>query len=197
MKSNVCKIEKGTLDLDAILSESEKVAVYNELDKNQTLKLRLMCEELDSMLPNIVDEFDGDFWIEFENGVCKINVSIKLEEVTASKKKALIDVSTSKKNSAYSGFFGKIRSFIEDYFLDSEQSKYYDMAGLFNFANEYSTRMDCSYMCSLKQYKHILKQEEKQQEWDELEKSIITSFADDVIVGVKDTQANIIIIKKF
>jgi hypothetical protein len=149
------------------------------------------------MLPNIVDEFDGDFWIEFENGVCKINVLIKLEEVTASKKKALIDVSTSKKNSAYSGFFGKIRSLIEDYFLDSEQSKYYDMAGLFNFANEYSTRMDYSHMCSLKQYKHILKQEEKQQEWDELEKSIITSFADDVIVGVKDTQANIIIIKKF
>ena len=27
MKSNVCKIEKGTKDLDAILKESEKVAV--------------------------------------------------------------------------------------------------------------------------------------------------------------------------
>ena len=29
MRSNVCKIENGTKDLEAILKESEKVAVYN------------------------------------------------------------------------------------------------------------------------------------------------------------------------
>lgn len=197
MKSNVCKIEKGTLDLNAILRESEKVAVYNELDNNQTLKLRLICEELDAMLPNVVDEFDGDFWIEFENGVCKINVLIEFEEFTADKKRALVDIAKNKKNSATTGFFGKIRSVIEDCFLDSEKAKFYDIAELFNFANEYAARMDYSYMCSLEQYKHSIKEEEKQQEWDELEKSIITSFADDVIVGVKGRQANIVIIKKF
>ena len=74
MKSNICRIEKGTLDLDAILKESEKVAVYNELNDKQTLQLRLLCEELYGMLPNIVDEFYGDFWIDFEEGECKINV---------------------------------------------------------------------------------------------------------------------------
>ena len=59
MKSNICRIEKGTLDLEAILKESEKVAVYNELNDKQTLQLRLLCEELYGMLPNIVDEFYG------------------------------------------------------------------------------------------------------------------------------------------
>ncbi|MBE5743759.1 MAG: hypothetical protein E7358_03480 [Clostridiales bacterium] len=197
MKSNVCKIEKGTLDLNAILRESEKVAVYNELNSNQTLKLRLICEELDAMLPNVVDEFDGDFWIEFEKGVCKINVLIEFEEFTANKKEALVEIAKNKKNSATKGFFGKIRSVIEDCFLDSERAKLYDMAGLFNFANEYLVRADYSYVCSLKQYKNNVDKEEKKQEWDKLEKSIITSFADDVIVGVKGRQANIVIIKKF
>lgn len=197
MKSNVCKIEKGTLDLNAILRESEKVAVYNELDNNQTLKLCLICEELDAMLPNVVDEFDGDFWIEFENGVCKINVLIKFEEFTSDKKQALIGIAKNKKNSFAKGFFGKIRSVIEDFFFDSEKAKLYDMAGLFNYANEYAVRMNYSYMCSLEEYKTLIKKEEKKQEWDELEKSIITSFADDVIVGVKGREANIIIIKKF
>ena len=32
MKSNVCKIEKGTKDLEAILNESERVAEYNGLE---------------------------------------------------------------------------------------------------------------------------------------------------------------------
>lgn len=197
MKSNVCKIEKGTLDLNAILKESEKVAVYNELDNNQTLKLRLICEELDGMLPNVVDKFNGDFWIEFENGVCKINVSIEFEEFTANKKKELVRFSKNKKNAATAGIFGKIRSFIEDCFLDSENAKFYDMAGLYNFANEYAVCTDYSYMWSFEQYKNFIKTEEEKQEWDELEKSIISSFADDVIVGVKGKRASIVIIKKF
>ena len=197
MKSNICRIEKGTLDLEAILKESEKVATYNELTEKQKLQLRLICEELDGMLPNVVDEFDGGFWIDFENGVCKINVLIEFKEFTADKKKELIQIAKNKKNSATKGIFGKIRSVIEDCFLDSENAKAYDMSGLFNFANEYAVLMDYSYMWSLEQYKHIVKREEQKQEWDELEKSIITSFADDVIIGVKGRQASIVIVKKF
>ena len=40
MKSNICKIDNGIKDLAAILSESEKVAVYNELTHKQALQLR-------------------------------------------------------------------------------------------------------------------------------------------------------------
>jgi hypothetical protein len=42
MRSNVCKIEKGTRDLDAILKECEKVALYNDLSHKQSLHLRLV-----------------------------------------------------------------------------------------------------------------------------------------------------------
>ena len=67
MRSNICKIEKGTRDLYAILKESERVAEYNGLSHKQALQLRLLCEEIDGMLPNIIEDFDGDFWIEQEN----------------------------------------------------------------------------------------------------------------------------------
>ena len=81
MISDICKIDKGTKDLAEILKQSEKVALYNGLDKKQTLQLSLICEEIDGMLPNIVADFDGDFWIEYEEGVCKVNALIDIKEL--------------------------------------------------------------------------------------------------------------------
>ena len=195
MKSNICKIENGALDLGVILKESEKVAIYNEFNDKQTLQLRLLCEEIDGMLPNIIDEYSGDFWIEYDEGVCKINVAIEFGEYSARQKKELISIAKNKKNASQTGILGKIRSLLEDMFLDSDVKKSYDMAYLFNCANESCFGADYAYTWSLKQYRQVAPKEQK--EWDELEKSIITSIADDVIVGVKGRKANFIIIKKF
>ena len=120
MKSNVCKIENGTKDLEAILKESEKVAVYNELTHKQTLQLRLICEEIDGMLPNIIDEFEGDFWIECEDDTCKVNVSIKIPEFNVLKKEELVGIAKSKRNAAAVGIVGKIRNVIENFLLDDD-----------------------------------------------------------------------------
>ena len=197
MKSNVCKIEKGSKDLDAILKESEKVAVYNGLNQKQTLQLRLLCEEMDGMLPNIIDDFSGDIWFEFENGICKVNVSIQFDEFSFDKKERLIGIAKNKKNAAAIGIVGKIRSVIEDFFLDGKSLQPYVVSsGLFNLATGYSEGVDYSYLWSLGQYKNTVK-EEQAEDWDELEKSIIASLADDVIVGVKGKRANIVIVKNF
>ena len=196
MQSRVCKIEKGVKDLDAILSESERVALLNNLTKKQTLQLRLICEELDGMLPNIISDFDGDFWIEFENNVCKVNADITFAEYTAEKKKELVNLAKNKENAFAKGIVGKIRSALENYFLDKEVKNAWNMAGLFHYANEMSVGIAPSSMWSLKQYKDLVKKE-AQEDWDELEKSIIANLADDVIVGVKGRRANIVIIKEF
>ena len=98
MKSNICKIEKGTKDLDAIFKECEKVAEYNGLNHKQALGLRLLCEEMDGMLPNIIEDFDGELWIEFEDGVCKVNISIQIPEFNVEKKEELIGIAKNKKN---------------------------------------------------------------------------------------------------
>ena len=203
MRSNVCKIEKGTKDLAAILKESEKVAVYNELTHKQSLQLRLICEEIDGMLPNIIDDFNGDFWIDFEDGVCKVNVSLRFNEFTAEKKEGLVGIAKNKKNSAAVGIVGKIRSALEDVFLvedsygaDMSLESRYFVTEYYDSMDHYSG-MDYACLWSLENYRSTVKKEEKTEAWDELEKSVIASVADDVIVGVKGKRADIIVVKKF
>ena len=193
MRSNVCKIENGTKDLAAILKECEKVAVYNELTHKQELHLRLICEELDGMLPNIIDNFNGDLWIEFNKGVCKVNVCIDIPELNSEKKDELIKVSKSKKNALAVGIVGKIRSVIEDFFLKEKAGVSFNT----NSGEFYSsTGLSFSYLWTLNGYKENATDKETEK-WDELEKSIIANLADDVIVGVKGKKATIVAIKNF
>ena len=49
---------------------------------------------------------------------------------------------------------------------------------------------------SLNQYKETVKTEVKK-EWDELEKSIVSKLADEVQIGIKNGQVEMIIIKSF
>ena len=196
MISNICKIENGTTDLFCILNESKKVAVYNDLNDKQTLQLRLICEELDGMLPNIINNFSGDFWIEFENGVCKVNACVDIPELSSEEKDELIKVAKNKKNAAAVGIVGKIRSAIESFYLNKNNLETYNMSMLFNSAIEYSVGMESTYNWSLNKYRKVVKQDNKE-DWDELEKSIIANLADDVIVGVKGKRANIVVVKNF
>ena len=197
MKSNVCKIEKGTADLGAILAESEKVAAYIGLDHKQTMKLRLICEEIDGLLPNITDEFEGDFWIEHEDGACKVNVSITVPEFNAAKKKELIALAKDNKNAAAAGIVGKIRNAIENFFLSEGSTNALDTSSItFHTATGYSEGVDYSYLWTLQQYKDTM-EKEKTEAWDELEKSVIASVADDVIVGIRGNRADIVVIKRF
>jgi hypothetical protein len=196
MKSDVCKIENGTKDLALILKECDKVASYNQFNNKQALQLRLLCEELDGMLPNLVDDFTGDFWIEYDHGVCKVNASIKIPDFNTDKKEELIAVSKSKKNASAVGIVGKIRNLLEDLFLADGDYSYIPTSSLLSMASGYCEGVDCSYMWTLNQYKTTIVEEQKE-DWDELEKSIIANLADDVIVGVKGKKANIVIVKKF
>lgn len=194
MKSNVCKIENGTRDLELILKESRKVAEYNELTHKQELQLRLICEEIDGMLPNIIDDFNGDFWIEFVDGVCKVNASVEFEGFTADKKDALISIAKNKKNAYAVGIVGKIRSGIESIFLDEEAVM---LSSLSSSTLQWRTGVDYSYLWSLDQYRNLVQNDKQEEAWDELEKSVIASVADDVIVGVKGKRADIVITKRF
>ena len=198
MRSNICTIEKGTKDLAAILKESERVAEYNGFTHKQTLQLRLLCEEIDGMLPNIIDDFDGEMWIDFDDGVCKITVSIRIPEFNIDKKEELIGIAKNKKNAAAVGIVGKIRNAIENFFLDEETMKSMALsAGDAEFSNGYYEGVDYAYLWRLEEYRSTVKKETQTDAWDELEKSVIASASDDVIVGVKGKCAEIVIIKKF
>ena len=150
------------------------------------------------MLPKIIDDFEGDLWIDFEGDSCKINVSVKIPAFNSEKKEELIGIAKDKKNAAAVGIVGKIRDAVENFFLSEGPAESLDASlGLFGSATGYSEGVGASCIWTLEQYKTALKKAEKGEDWDELEKSVIASVADDVIVGVKGKRADIIIVKKF
>ena len=193
MKSHVHKIKKGTEVLDEIFVESEKVAKYNELDHKQTLQLRLLCEELVNMLPSIVSNFSGDFWIETKGDDYELCVSVSVDDMDAETRDRLVKVSKNNKNASVVGITGKIRA-VFDYMAMGSNDPMISPAGRYGFG----TSIDFSQIWSLQQYRNGLQKGEKEsKEWDELEKSIIAKIADDVIVGVQGKNVNVIIKKKF
>ena len=198
MISNICKINSGTADLAPIMAECEKVAVYNELTHKQSLQLRLICEEIDGMLPNIIGDFKGELWIEVLDKVCRVNVSLTLDEYTSDIKEELIGISKDKKNASAVGIVGKIRSALETFFLDARLQRAFDVSSSNLFgAGECPDCGDYAYRWSLDEYRSFAEQSCGSESWDELEKSVIASVADDVIVGVKGKHADIIITKNF
>ena len=98
------------------------------------------------------------------------------------------------KNAAAVGIVGKIRCAIEDFLLDEENLQAISISSRpMSLTTGYSG-VDCAYLWSLKQYKNNVKKEQKDA-WDELEKSVIASVADDVTVGVKGKTVDIVITK--
>ena len=70
-------------------------------------------------------------------------------------------------------------------------------AGAYGLTTGYVDTIDYAYLWSLDQYRETISKEERAADWDELEKSVIASVADDVTVGVTGKRADITIIKKF
>lgn len=196
MKSNVCAIKKGGIGLEAILGEVEKVTSYNELPHKEALRLRLLAEELTGMLPELVKNFEGFFWLENDGSKYELHVELSVNGLSKEKKEALIAVSASKKNAAATGFMGKIREIAENMLLYSEEP---NMAlASYQYMYDYSVDLHYSYAWSLEHYVEQSKEQaEKSEDWDRLEKSIVAKLADDVVVGVRGHKVDIIIKKEF
>ena len=193
MKTDVFELTQDKQNLDIMLNEAEKAAAYSGLDKKQTIRLRLLAEELIGMLPELLEYIKGEFWIESKGKAFELHLSATLDDMFAADREKLLSISTSGKNAAAKGVMGKVRSVFETMLIEyvATPSVYY--------ADYYSMGMlpEPSYytaLWSLEQYKTAEKDENK---WDELEKSIIANLADDVVVGIKGKNVDIIVKKNF
>lgn len=191
MQSNVIKITREAEALEKILTETQKTAVYAELDGKQTLRSRLIAEELMGMLKELSENFDGDFWIEQENLSFKFVTQLYLNETMDKQTKdKFIDISSDKKNAAAKGIMGKIRDVVEN-LLYPNNAVY--SSNFISYQLETAVLLNDTW--TLSRYKDA--QKANDEPWDELEKSIIANLADDVIVSVKGNKVEIIIMKDF
>ena len=212
MQTDKIKVTSTGTGASKAMEETSKFAEYVGLDKKAVLRLRLLTEETLGMVSAITDDFTAMFWIEStEDGVCKLHLSARTI-MDYSKKKELIDTSTSKKNAAAKGFMGKIRQIIENglFSIDevgSLQSEYGGMPLMYgemgmNGADAGTSLGSATYIWSLDKYRSSVEacsesDTAAKEAWDELEKSIVANIADDVSVAVKGGTVDLVISKKF
>jgi hypothetical protein len=190
MKTNVIKINQSEDNLNKILVETGKVAEISSLNNKQSLRVRLIAEEFVGMLKELSTDFDGEFWIENENlsfsFVSQIHINEAMDLQT---KRRFIDISSSKKNTT-KGIMGKIRDIVEN-LLYPENAMYSSKF----VAYQLESAVLLNDQWTLNKYKDA--ERNNPEPWDELEKSIIANLADDVIVSVKGSNVEIVILKDF
>ena len=206
MKSNICKLNEELTCLEAVLEEVEKVTTYNGLEDKKALRLRLLSEELCGMLPGLISNFSGKFWTENDGDNYELHVELKADDMSLDLRDELISVSKTGKNSAAKGVMGKIRAVAEVMLLaasDPELSVpsgvYYDHYG-YNMGFGYvdsTIAMETGYVYSWSLYNYKSAIDEKEDAYTELERSIVAKLADDIIVGVRGKNVEIVVKKSF
>ena len=64
MKTNEVLIDNHGSGMDDALREVEKFAVYQDLSHKDTLRLRLLAEEMMGMVRSVAGDFQACFWAE-------------------------------------------------------------------------------------------------------------------------------------
>lgn len=209
MKSDVVKVTNSGEGIDTALSAASASAVYRGLGQKDALHLRLLTEEVLGMVRQITGETEADFWVESEDKCFELHLTAR-PIVTGKMRKELLKASSSGKNEAAKGFMGKLRN-IFDQALAAEDmndlSNYY-VQGLIYSADMY-TADPMAYAAtpstttwSMKNYKTAVEDKTSHnaapnEEWDELEKSIVANIADEVKINIVGDKIEMIVYKKF
>ena len=208
MKSNICKLNEDLTCLEAVLNEVEKVTTYNGLEDKKALRLRLLAEELCGMLPGLIENFSGEFWAENDGGNYELHVELKADDMNIDLRDELISVSKSGKNAAAKGVMGKIRAVAETMLLAASDpnlpmplptGEFYDCHG-YNMGFGYidpAISVETGYVYSWSLFNYKTAVGEKVDEYAELERSIVAKLADDITVGVRGSNVEIVVKKSF
>ena len=211
MQTDRITIDNNGAGMTEALREAEKLSEYLELEKPEATKLRLLTEEALGMVRAVSGTFRGHFWAEAtDKKDCKIHVETE-GRVDYDTKQELISVSTSGKNESEKGIMRKIFAVMERGVHGIEEvNRMQAQTGgpmiMFGSLGMYEPEgVMLSGAWSLAAYRENLEsriQEEgraqdEDEAWDELEKSIVASIADDVKVYVKSDHAEIVIEKRF
>ena len=192
MKTDVIVISSEGNNMEEALKQIDKISAYKELSPKGALSLRLLTEETLAMMRAIAGNVNGEFWVEDRNGVYELHLLVRTL-VDEKMRGQLLAASASGRNEATRGFMGKIRSFFEP----SSGVPMFS-AGFAGGSPEafgsYTWSMD-DYRDQLRQYREK-NERDSQEEWDELERSVVAKIADDVKVGILGRNVEMTIIKK-
>lgn len=191
-------------DTTQVLAEAMEFGRILNLSSTNLLKIRLLTEETMSILRTLTGEINLDITFIEKDGTVMLNVETDTF-MDATKRADLLSLSQSGVNSSAKGILGRIRDAFEMAFAipaGVDVSNYTNPAMMMGvmIENQPEQVMDTLYW-SLAAYKDNVEQEEEKADlnpdgWDLLEKSIISSIADDVQIGIRGDHVVMAVIYK-
>lgn len=210
MVSDVILIGSDGTGTKEAVTEAERVAGYYDMNKKDAMRIRLLTEEALGMMRMFGDGAEGEFHIEVTDGdTCTLYLDMDTRVDNDTREK-LVSVSKSGENEAAKGFMGKLFDLIDRGLSEFEESsrlqaEYGGDPGMFmtmggyniGAASQYATWSLVSYRSNLESGNYRDDEAMNRDAWDELEKSVVASLADDVRVTVQSDGAQLEIIRKF
>ena len=164
---------------EGMLNVFKKVDTFckrHRVSKKESTHLRILSEELVNIVQTDEGTFDGEFAISLRGQICEIHVQKEMVLDDAGKRN-LLAVSSSGRNMAQKGMMGTLRSVFDDYRLGNVSGS--------------------SGNWSLKNYEKKKTEPGQDKEyWEDLERSIIAKFADDVQIGIINNKVDMVAYKK-
>lgn len=198
MKTDVITVTDDLQGMDAAIEAEEKFAAYYGITGKDALHLRLLTEEMISMIHGIFSDFRGEFWLESERTkkglLCRLCLSAE-KQVNKEQETHMLSVASSGKNESARGIAGKIRELFRQSLQDASEDDTQYLGRMTDawIGSGMTGAMDSNYW-SLQMYRQkvSVKKTEQKEEWDELEKSIIAKLADEVKVWLKTDVTEIV-----
>ena len=159
------------------------------LEPRQRNTLRLLTEEMFSMMQNVLSNQEAGFQIEYEGKSFALTLTANVL-VSDKAREEYLSMSKSGKNMANRGILGKVISFLEAMAVGVPTPG----PVLYGLSPEISGYAQIWQMSS---YMEEAPEKEREVEWDGMEKSIIANFADDVLIGVRDSYMEMVVKKSF
>ena len=198
MKTDIITVTDDLEGMDAAIEAEEKFSAYYGITGRDALHLRLLTEEMISMIHGIFDEFRGKFWLESEHTkkglLCRLCLSAE-KQVNKEQEAHMLSVASSGKNESARGIAGKIRELFRQSLQDTSEDDAQQLNRMTDVwvGTGMAGAMDSNYW-SLQMYRQNVsaKKNEQKEEWDELEKSIIAKLTDEVKVWLKSDATEIV-----
>ena len=196
MKTEKISINNRELGMAIALGMTEKLGAEQGLERKQILHLRLLAEELFSMLRSLTGEVDAEYWLEYEGK--RFDIHMKSDVVlTDELRQQFLSASTSGENAAAKGVMGKLRVMIAEALVTRPSVPAFSL-GLVSAASPTAQVAGANaYQWSMEKYKAEVKKRQDEESWDELEKSIVANIADEVSVRIIGANVEIIVTKAF
>lgn len=192
MKTEAIIVSSKGKGMDAALAQADQTAAQLGLVGKNAMHMRLMVEEMMSMMRSIIGGLEGRFWIEADDGAYRLYLRTKTLMDTEQRAQ-LLSASTSGKNEAHRGLMGKIRAFLEPMPIDSCPALLAETIIPGDEKGDLTWSLD-AYRERLRRRKET--SDGAQEEWDELEKSVVSHIADNIQVSIRGYDVELMIVKK-